>query len=265
MTTDRTAPASERATEHLQGHWVLAKAGKRVLRPGGKALTNRLLDAANPRGRRVVELAPGLGLTAESILAVDPASYVAVERDSAVAQKARDVIAGRGELVEGDAAHTGLPDASADLVVGEAMLTMQGEAGKRAIIAEARRVLVPGGRYAVHELGLKPDDVAESVKEDVRRSLAQAIKVNARPLTMAEWRELFESEGFDVEWYATGDMALLQPKRLLEDEGPAGVARMARTMLRDPALRRRILTMRSTFARNKHHLCAVALMATRRD
>lgn len=59
MTTDRTAPASERATEHLQGHWVLAKAGKRVLRPGGKALTNRLLDAANPRGRRVVELAPG--------------------------------------------------------------------------------------------------------------------------------------------------------------------------------------------------------------
>ena len=40
----------------------------------------------------------------------------------------------------GEAADTGLDDASADVVVGEAMLTMQGDKGKAAIVAEAARV-----------------------------------------------------------------------------------------------------------------------------
>lgn len=57
-----------RATDTLhkvQGHWVLAAAGKRVLRPGGLALTQRMLEALaiGPQDR-VVEFAPGLGVTA---------------------------------------------------------------------------------------------------------------------------------------------------------------------------------------------------------
>ena len=31
--------------DKLQGHWILARAGKRVLRPGGLELTRRMLDA----------------------------------------------------------------------------------------------------------------------------------------------------------------------------------------------------------------------------
>lgn len=258
-------PTSERATDRLQGHWVLVRAGKRVLRPGGRELTQKLLAAAGPRDRRVVELAPGLGLTAASILEAGPRSYVAVEQDSAVAAKARDVIGSRGQLVRGDAAHTGLPGGSADLVIGEAMLTMQGEAGKRAIVAEAHRLLADGGRYAVHELGLKPDDVEDAVKRDIQRSLAQAIKVNARPLTMAEWRALLEEEGFVVEWSSEADMALLQPRRLIADEGIAGAARILRTMVRDRQIRRRILMMSATFRRHRDNLCAVALGARRAD
>lgn len=258
-------PKSERATDHLQGHWVLARAGKRVLRPGGRELTQSLLAAAAPHGRRVVELAPGLGLTAADILDAGPRSYVAVEQDAAVAAKACDVIGSRGRLVQGDAAHTGLPDGSADLVIGEAMLTMQSEAGKKAIIAEAHRLLTDGGRYAIHELGLKPDDVEEAVKRDVQRSLAQAIKVNARPLTMAEWRDLLQGAGFVVEWSGEAEMALLQPRRLLADEGISGAARILRTMVRDRQVRQRILTMRATFRRNQENLCAVALVARRAD
>lgn len=36
-------PQSDRDVEHLQGHWLLARIGKRVLRPGGKKLTGRML------------------------------------------------------------------------------------------------------------------------------------------------------------------------------------------------------------------------------
>jgi len=48
-----------------QGHWVLAQMGKKVLRPGGRELTARLIVALeiNPADD-VVEFAPGLGHTA---------------------------------------------------------------------------------------------------------------------------------------------------------------------------------------------------------
>ena len=49
----------------MQGHWLLARLGKRVLRPGGMGLTRRLLAAAAPEpGERIVELGPGVGRTA---------------------------------------------------------------------------------------------------------------------------------------------------------------------------------------------------------
>ncbi len=49
----------------LQGHWLLAKMGKKVLRPGGLELTNSMLSAAKPSGEdRIVEFGPGLGKTA---------------------------------------------------------------------------------------------------------------------------------------------------------------------------------------------------------
>lgn len=51
---------------------------------------------------------------------------------------------------------------------------MQTERGKRAIIAEAYRLLRAGGTYSIHELGLQPDDLPEPVKDEVRKALAAA-------------------------------------------------------------------------------------------
>ena len=57
-------PYADRPIAIAPGHWVLARAGKRVLRPGGAALTADMLDHARLAGADVVELAPGLGRTA---------------------------------------------------------------------------------------------------------------------------------------------------------------------------------------------------------
>ena len=93
----------------------------------------------------------------------------------------RHAVGGDGEVVRGNASATGMLDASADVVIGEAMLTMQTDAHKAEIVAEAFRVLRPGGRYAIHELALTPDGVDDSVKTEIRSALAHSIKVNARP------------------------------------------------------------------------------------
>lgn len=166
-------PQSERDPAHLQGHWLLARIGKHVLRPGGKKLTERMLANADIAGKDVVEFAPGLGLTTRAILERDPKSYRGVDRDPQVVDIISKLTSEKATIpascVQRDAADTGLESNSADVVIGEAMLTMQTERGKQAIIGEAFRLLRAGGTYSIHELGLQPDNLDESVKDEVRK------------------------------------------------------------------------------------------------
>ncbi|MFV0252607.1 MAG: methyltransferase domain-containing protein [Beutenbergiaceae bacterium] len=256
-------PQSNRPIESVQGHWLLARLGKRVLRPGGLELTTSMLRQADPRGADVVEFAPGIGRTAAMVMDTAPASYVGVDNDADAVRLVTEVVAPRGRCIQADAHATGLDPESADLVIGEAMLTMQGDRAKREIIAEAARLLRPGGRYAIHELGLMPDDAPASVKDEIKRDLAQAIRVNARPLTVPEWSQLLEQAGLEVEWTQTAPMALLQLRRNLADEGLVGTLRIIGRALFNSKARARVLHMQATFRRHADHLCGVALVARR--
>lgn len=259
MTDRQTLPLSERSDADLPGHWLLARLGKRVLRPGGLELTTRMLAAAGIGGADVVELGPGLGRTARDIVALAPRSYVGVDDTAAATEAVRQIVEPvAGTVVVADAADIGLPTASADVVIGEAMLTMQSDKAKRAIVAEAFRVLRPGGRYAIHELGLKPDSLAQETKDEIRRDLARSIKVNARPLTATEWVQLLTEAGFTDVTVDHAPMALLNPARVLADEGLGGALRIVGNLIRQPAARRRVIGMRLTFQRYRRSLTAVA-------
>ncbi|SER72641.1 Methyltransferase domain-containing protein [Propionibacterium cyclohexanicum] len=257
----RTVPQAQRRIEDVQGHWLLARLGKRVLRPGGGALTTAMLTDARIGGADVVEMAPGLGRTAAEILADGPRSYRAIDQDRDAVTRVQAVVGTRGVVSQAEAADTGLESGSADVVVGEAMLTMQSERGKAGIVSEAVRLLRPGGRYAIHELGLAPDDIDDAIATDIRKSLARSIKVNARPLTIAEWRGLLEDAGLKVTQVRTAPMDLLKLRRNIEDEGWSGVARIAFNLLRWPGARRRVMDMSSTFRRYADYLIGVSLVA----
>ena len=244
---------------------MLAKLGKKVLRPGGKKLTNWMIDNANPTNKRVVEFAPGLGITAAEILDRNPKTYTGVDQDpdAATATTLSTKQARLGiptEVINGVASDTGLPAGSADLVVGEAMLTMQGEKGKAAIVSEANRILATGGRYAIHELLLTPNNVDQTVADNLRKALATTIKVNARPLTATEWSELLESNGFKVLSIKVAPMGLLQPKQMIEDEGPR-VLKIMFNLARNPQARKRVLAMRKVFSENAQNLGAISIIA----
>lgn len=257
-------PQSDRDPAHLQGHWLLARIGKHVLRPGGKKLTERMLANADIAGKDVVEFAPGLGLTTRAILERDPKSYRGVDRDPQVVDIISKLTSEKATIpascVQRDAADTGLESNSADVVIGEAMLTMQIERGKQAIIGEAFRLLRAGGTYSIHELGLQPDNLDESVKDEVRKALARSIKVNARPLTEQEWRELLEAEGFEVLWRGKEPMALLDMKRNIADEGIGGVLRILRNVLGNKDIRARVLNMKHTFDKYSNELTGIAFV-----
>lgn len=262
MNHTSSLPQSDRSTKVAAGHWVLARAGKRVLRPGGLKLTNRMIEAANISGKKIVEFAPGLGRTAKIIVTSGVASYIGVEQDPDAAKRVDAIVKPYGgKVVNSDAQATGLHSESAQVVVGEAMLTMQGEKGKAEIVNEAFRILEPGGCYAIHELGLTPNDIDSQLADDLRKRLAQTIRVNARPLTENEWCALLENAGFTIEWVGFEPMALLSPRRNLADEGLFGVVKIVRNVMRDKELRSRILDMRSVFKEYRKQLTGIAIVA----
>ena len=250
----------------MPGHWVLARVGKRVLRPGGIALTRKMLGALRiTPDDHVVEFAPGLGLTAKLALQSNPATYTAVERDAAAAGRVARVIAGSGRrVVRGSAEASGLEDGVATAVYGEAMLTMQSLERKRKIIFEAARILAPGGRYAVHEICLVPDDIAPETVELIDRELTAAIRSRVRPLLRAEWRAMFDAAGLDLVEEATSGFLLLEPSRIVRDEGLFGAARIALNLLRDRGARRRTLEMRRAIRRHARHMQAIMLLGVKR-
>ena len=261
------APSKELDTTKMPGHWLLARLGKRVLRPGGRELTQQMLNGLCIKSSDdVVEFAPGLGFTAQLTLNRKPASYIAIERDEAAADTVRQYLTGSQQAcLVGRAEDTGLADATATVVYGEAMLTMQTPSKKQQIVQEASRLIKPGGRYGVHELCLVPEDLDEDTKQEIQKALTDAIHVGARPLTVPEWRTLLETEEFIVHTEITAPMHLLEPKRLIQDEGFWGAFRFVRNVLRDSEARHRVKTMRKVFQTYEKHLAAIMLVGIKRN
>ncbi len=262
-----TVPGAELTITRMPGHWLLARMGKRVLRPGGQELTRQMFAALDIQSTdAVVEFAPGLGVTARQALQRNPATYTAIERDEAAAATVRGYLTDpRYRCLVGTAEATGLDDETATVIYGEAMLTMHTPAQKARIVYEAFRVLRPGGRYGIHELSLTPDTLDDAIKETIQRDLSQAIHVGARPLTGAEWCALLEAEGFQVQTEARAPMHLLEPRRMIQDEGLLRVLRIVVNLLRNRTARQRVLAMRQVFRQHAAHLGAIALVAVKPD
>ena len=248
--------------EH-QGHWMLAKLGKRVLRPGGRELTEKLIAGLQITPEDdIVEFAPGLGFTANIACGYRPKSYTGVDLNEEAATIARKRIKyDKAKIINANAAQSTLPDAYANKVYGEAMLTMQPLEQKKAIIAEAFRILKSGGYYGIHELGIAPDSVSEEIKEDIYRELSETIRVHARPMTAMEWTTLLEEQGFKIIKVAHNPMLLWERSRMIQDEGWLRVLLITFNLLRFPEIRKRVKKMKECFRKHQDNLDAVAIIA----
>jgi len=261
-----TTSGASLSQQKMPGHWVLARMGKRVLRPGGMELTRRMIAALTiVSADHVIEFAPGLGITAQLALKRRPASYTAIERDPAAAAIVSSYLKeSTQKCVTGSADQTALPGEVATVAYGEAMLTMQTSEMKRRIVREARRLLKRSGRYAIHEMCLVGDDLDDDRKHEINQALSRTIHVGVRALSVSEWRRLMQTEGFEVEVEARAPMDLLEPKRLLRDEGLKGTVRFIWNIVRDRESRKRVLMMRKVLRRYQSNLAGVMMICVKR-
>ena len=246
-----------------KGSWILAKMGKKVLRPGGKELTLALIHKLRINQQdSVVEFAPGIGWTAKRILQQQPKQYFGIELNAQAAQRLNHGISSpSSQIIQTSAAHTNLPDQSVDKVIGEAMLTMQSKNQKLAITREAYRILKPKGYYAIHEIALQPDEIDTSLKNEIQKKMSHTSKLNARPLTSEEWCDLLKESGFQIISIERRPMALMKLSRIIVDEGLLGTLKIAFNILTHPQERTQVLTIRKLFSTYKKNMNAIAIIA----
>jgi SAM-dependent methyltransferase len=160
------------------------KAGEVVLDLGSGGGIDVLLSArrVGPTGK-----AYGLDMTDEML---------ALARDNQRAAGATNV-----EFLKGDIEHIPLPDRSVDVIISNCVINLS--ADKKTVLAEAFRVLKPGGRFAVSDIVARG-----TIPEPVRRNMELWVGCVAGALEEMEFRRLLAEAGFqDVE---------IEPTRIYE-------------------------------------------------
>ena len=217
------------------GHEFLARLGKTRLRPGGREATEWLLGHVDfTADTRVLEVACNMGTTMVALAEAHGCRITGLDMNPKALEKARANIAAHGlndviDVLEGNAMALPFPDATFDVVINEAMLTMLPRENKAKAVAEYFRVMKPGGVLLTHDVALRTTDEAEAA--ELRAGISRAINVNVDPLPHALWEKLLRDAGFAIE-IQTGDMTLLDPAGLVRDEGFDGAMKIIRNGLR---------------------------------
>jgi len=94
------------------------------------------------------------------------------------------------EFLRGEIEAIPLPDASVDVIISNCVVNLSGD--KRKVIAEAYRVLKPGGRFAVSDVVVRGEVPAE-----VRSSMELWVGCVAGALTEEEFQALLGEAGFE--------------------------------------------------------------------
>ncbi|WP_036486634.1 cyclopropane-fatty-acyl-phospholipid synthase family protein [Myxosarcina sp. GI1] len=236
------------------GHQVLAAAGKKILRPGGKAATEQLFTWANfQSGETVLELAASFGESAIEIAKRFNVRVVGIEKNPDSVAKAKENIKAAGlsdrvTIIEEDIFQLHKITDKFDYVLAEAILTMQSDAGKAKILSGIRNCLKPGGKFLFHEMFVCDN------AEQVRKSLSESIRVNANPLTVSEWSIACKVAGLTLQQQQTGKMGLLDLDRMIRDEGLLGTVKIISNILTKPNLRHRVKKMRRSFQQQRNDI-----------
>ncbi|MBH8555227.1 class I SAM-dependent methyltransferase [Nostocaceae cyanobacterium CENA357] len=249
--------------QNASGHEVLAAAGKKYLRPGGRIATEKLFQWANFQpGETVLELASSFGYSAISLAQRYDVKVVGIEKNPDSVARARENIRAAGlenqiEIIEGDIFHLDHIPGKFDYVLAEAILTMQSPPGKAKLLTAIHNRLKPGGKFLSHEL------LASDKEEQIHVDLARTIRVNSTPLSEANWIAAFTTAGLQVQKHQTSPINLLNLGRMFQDEGIFNTIQILWNILTHKSIRQRVLEMRQVFNKYSQELgyiivCAVA-------
>jgi ubiquinone/menaquinone biosynthesis C-methylase UbiE len=96
------------------------------------------------------------------------------------------------EFLRGEIEHIPLPDNSVDVIISNCVINLS--ADKDRVLAEAFRVLKPGGRFAVSDVVVRGTDIPDTM----RRSMELWVGCVAGALEESEYRQKLAAAGFEA-------------------------------------------------------------------
>ncbi len=233
----------------IAGHTFLAKLGKKRLRPGGKEATTWLFNQAEiTETTTILEVACNMGTTAIELVKKFGCNVVAVDFDENVVKIAQENIKSQNlshkiTVIHADARQLPFENDQFDIVINEAMLTMQSNINKEKCLREYYRVLKKGGKLLTH-------DIAIIENSAIKKEVSQAINVSIHPLYYNEWLMLFENQSFINIHAHIGNMTLMRVSGMLKDEGLINTLKIIRNAIKKEN-RTQFYKMFKVFRKNK--------------
>jgi SAM-dependent methyltransferase len=164
-----------------------------------------VLDLGSGAGADVLISARRVGATGKAIGLDMTDEMLALARANAAEAGVENV-----EFVKGYIEAIPLPDASVDVVISNCVINLAGDKSK--VIAEAARVLRPGGRFAVSDV-IADEDMDEATRAD----MAAYTGCIAGALTEAEFRAALAGAGLtDIE---------IRPTHRVHDQAASAIVR----------------------------------------
>jgi SAM-dependent methyltransferase len=222
--------------------------------PGGRPMVVRALEGVGLEdGDRVVDMAPGLGITSAIVLERGPRTWVALEPDPIAREHLERAFGGSGRrVVDAQPAASGLQDESASVVIVDALLSTLDGDGRAAVLAEASRLLRAGGRLALHELAPAGDDP---------EAAGAFAGVGVTPLSAEEWRAATVAAGLVPVGSLSGRLAMPSPRDILRGAGPRTALRITRELAGDGAVRSAAIAARRVVERHELWLRSALVVA----
>ena len=252
----------------LNFHQVLQKVGKSVFRPGGSAATNVMHGWAQVTPNdKVLEMSAGLGTGGMAFAKQHGCKVVLSDQDESRLVLARKLAQQRGvddltEVLQLDMrkiAESLKEDEHFAAVVVEASLSHQPNVMKEKILKDLQSHT---DQLLFHEIGLF--DATEEKADEVRKMVGSALAIGFYPLTVDAWEDLLDRNGYKITHLETGPIRVLNPKNMLQDEGPSGFAKIAWNLATHPDLRERVKETRSMVQAHSDSLGYIILRAVKK-
>ncbi|MDH5445679.1 MAG: methyltransferase domain-containing protein [Gammaproteobacteria bacterium] len=217
--------------------------GMTWLHPGGIYSTERLLKLLPiQKESKVLDIGCGLGSTTRHIFKKFKCSVTGVDKNPQMIDGARDLTSSSAsmpiEFITADAANTGLPDNSFDIIVIQSVLCFN---NKTDILREAYRVLKPGGTIGLNEVTwTKPP--SEAVKKVTRSTICETFK---GALQENEWEKVLHDSHFVNIISKPQPFEATAPYQMLREEGFFNTIRIFARVLTNPDTNMRLKAVSS--------------------